>query len=334
MTGTPLTARPEQLWTLCQAFDPNGLGRNWKTFVFRYCGAHNDGFGLDTKGATNLDELQYKLRTSFMIRRDKREVMTELPPKQRQIIILPDDGIQKRVESELSAVRKLVALYEESLGLAPVKTDSEVDKRFWKTVATVSGHFVDASLHLSEEFSLAFEELSKARKELALAKIPMAKEYIDNLIDAGEKVLVFCHHTEVADALRQHYPDCAFITGKIPTQKRQAQVDKFQEAASCNPLIGNLDAAGTGFTMTAAAHVVMVEFSFNPTTMEQAEDRAWREGQVMPVLAHYLVVDRSFDARNIHILEEKAENIARALDTKQLQNLEFLERMLSDRTES
>lgn len=326
-----MTARPIQMWTLCEAFDPKDLGRSYKRFIYRYCGANHTGFGIDTNGATNLDELQFKLRSSFMIRRDKREVMTELPDKTRQVVVMPDDGIQKRVENELSAVRKLVALYEQAAGLEQTSDDDTVNRRFWETVETIKGRFIDSSLRLSEDYSLAFEELSLARKELALAKIPLAKEYIDSLIDAGEKVIIFCHHTIVAEALKDHYPKCAFITGKVPTQKRQAQVDRFQDDPNCNPMIGNIDAAGVGFTMTAATHVVFVELVFNPSQMEQAEDRAWREGQELPVTVHYLVVDRSFDARNIYILEEKAEILEQSLDVKRLQNLNFLEKMLADR---
>lgn len=313
---------------LCEHFDPRGLGSSYKKFIYRYCGAFHDGFGIDTKGASNLDELQYKLRTSFMIRRDKKEVMSELPPKTRQVVIMPDDGLQKKVENELSAIRGLVALYEQMLGMAPAESVEETDKRFWQTVQTVNGRFVDSSVRLSEDFNLAFEELSLARKELALAKVPLAKQYIDALLDAGEKVIVFCHHKAVADLLRDHYPECAFITGKVPTQKRQAQVDKFQDDPSCNPMIGNIDAAGIGFTMTAATHVVFVELVFNPSQMEQAEDRAWRDGQENAVMVHILVVDHSFDARNLNILEAKAEILDNILDSNKYRNLEFLAEML------
>lgn len=329
-----MTARPIQLWPLCKFFDPRGLGRNYITYIRTYCDAHNNGFGMDTSGASNLDELQYKLRTVFMIRRDKREVMGDLPPKERQIVVMPDDGIQKRVEQELSAVRRLVANFEKMMELAPAEDTATVDRRFWETVKTVQGRFIDNRLELKSEFNLAFEELSLARKELALAKVPLACQYIDGLIDSGEKVIVFCHHRVVADELKKHYPNCAFISGKVPTQKRQAQVDRFQEDTACNPLISTLDAGGEGFTMTAATHVVCVEFSFNPSKMEQAEDRAWRDGQENSVTVHYLVVDGSFDARNIYILEDKAEVLEKALDTKNLQSLTFLADILTKETES
>ncbi len=265
-----------------------------------------------------------------MIRRDKKEVMGELPPKSRQVIVMPDDGIQKKVENELSAVRGLVSLYENLVGLAPAESIEQTDNRFWQAVATVHGRFIDASLQLSQDYSLAFEELSKARKELALAKVPLAIQYINNLMESGEKVIVFCHHTVVAEALKSHYPQCAYITGKVPTQKRQGQVDRFQDDPSCNPMIGNIDAAGVGFTMTAASHVVFVELVFNPSNMEQAEDRAWRDGQENAVLVHFLVVDHSFDARNITILEEKAEVLEQVLDSNKYRSLSFLADMLAE----
>jgi SWI/SNF-related matrix-associated actin-dependent regulator 1 of chromatin subfamily A len=263
-----------------------------------------------------------------MIRRDKREVMPDLPDKIRQMVVFPDNGIVKQIREELSAVRRGAAAYEAMLGLEPVKNEAVADLRFWKAVQVANGHFTSEQTPFIDQMNLAFEEFSEARKKLAIAKIPMCKAYIDDLLQNDEKVIIFCHHTEVAEALRSEYPTCAFVTGKVPSQKRQAQVDKFQEDKNCNELIGNIDAAGVGFTMTAATHVVFIEFVWSPTQMEQAEDRAWRTGQKNVVTIHYLMVENSFDARNIHILEEKYEIIRKALDFNGFDDLDFFAKML------
>ena len=63
LTGTPILNRPEELWTLLQAIDKRGLGANWKAFHLRYCAAHQTRYGWDVSGASNLDELQAKLRS-------------------------------------------------------------------------------------------------------------------------------------------------------------------------------------------------------------------------------------------------------------------------------
>ena len=88
MTGTPILNRPKELWTMVHAFDRQGLGRDWRAFHQRYCAGHQDRYGWNIDGASHLDELNTKLRSSFMVRRLKRDVLPELPPKVRQVIVL------------------------------------------------------------------------------------------------------------------------------------------------------------------------------------------------------------------------------------------------------
>src|SRR5690606_33251174 len=104
LSGTPSLNRPADSWTLVKALGPDGLGRDWKTFAYRYCGGHIGHHGFEAKGATNLEELHDKLRARIMVRRLKREVLKELPPKSRHVIVLPADGLQKKLTAEMDAV--------------------------------------------------------------------------------------------------------------------------------------------------------------------------------------------------------------------------------------
>ena len=72
--------------------DPNNLGGNFKKFGLRYCDGHliktmRDHMAWDWTGASNLEELQQRLRCTIMIRRLKAEVLTELPAKRRQVVV-------------------------------------------------------------------------------------------------------------------------------------------------------------------------------------------------------------------------------------------------------
>lgn len=317
LTGTPILKRPKDLWPICEAFDPDGLGRSWKSFVYRYCGAHETGFGLDINGATNTDELRTLLRQRFMVRRRKKEVLKELPDKTRSIVPLPAKGLSKQIDRELNAVRRHLHDYEVKLGLVQREEEYDFDEVmsvFWDSWIGPDGQFDATAASLINTTSLDFSEIAEARKELAIAKLPMVREYVEHLLEADEKVIVFCHHTEVATRLGEAFEGALVVTGKVPAKKRQAMVDRFQDDPDCRIIIGNMDAMGVGFTLTAARHVVFAELAYNPAIMEQAEDRAWRIGQKNAVFIHYLVVDGSLDARTIEILIEKQEIISAALD--------------------
>jgi len=322
LTGTPITGKPLNLWPVAKTFDPDGIGKNWFTFVHRYCGAFKMGTRLDVTGASNLEELQVKCRLKFMIRRDKALVMKDLPPMRRQLIELPAEGLAKLVDREISAmrtVRNALADFERMLQ----GKDDRPDEIDWPGLAAALerrfGQFRDLDYIerfkvLSPPEQVAFQELSTARKELSAAKIPMVVEHLKTWIDAGEKIIVFVVHTEMAEALRDAFPGCGFITGKVSPTKRQAEVDRFQNDPSCLLMVCNFIAGGTGYTMTAASTVVCAELEWSPYLIEQAEARAWRRGQKNAVLSQHLAVEGSTDARLVEVLLEKEAIVHDALD--------------------
>jgi SWI/SNF-related matrix-associated actin-dependent regulator 1 of chromatin subfamily A len=326
LTGTPLTARPVDLWPLLRVLDPKGLGADYMRFVRRYCDAKNNGFGLDVSGASNLEELQQIMRKRFMVRRDKMTVLKDLPPKRRQIVPLPKAGLERITEEELDAFQRLLSAFERTLGRPP---NQEEVWRWESLSAAIEDKFQNLSGleyqevvgRLGSDAEVAFEQMSKAREQLARAKVKMVVEYVNSLLDQGEKVVLFCVHKAVASAFYEQFGDSAvLVTGALQADKRQHAVDRFQTDPNCRTLIGNIQAAGTGFTMTAASHVVFAEFSWLPSDMEQAEDRLWRIGQQNDVTVHHLVVEDSLDAKMVRVLLERQEMIAKALDKRALRS--------------
>jgi SWI/SNF-related matrix-associated actin-dependent regulator 1 of chromatin subfamily A len=87
LTGTPALARPIELFNLLNCLHPN-LFPSYLEYAKRYCAAHQGPFGLDTAGSSNLEELHLVLQKHAMIRRLKRQVLSQLPPKRRQRIML------------------------------------------------------------------------------------------------------------------------------------------------------------------------------------------------------------------------------------------------------
>lgn len=318
LTGTPITKKPYNMWAFCRAFDPNGLGKSWESFVYRYCDAYKDHFGLHYDGESNLEELNFKLREAFMVRREKTEVLKELPPKRRELVVLQNEGILKQVEAEINKIGEFLNEFEKIVGAIDQEDGNSLldglQKLFPEDIEG-KGYEEIAGL-MSQEQTAAFEEMSKLRKALAIAKVPDVKSHVDKLLETENKVILFCHHTDVAAELKKHYEDAAFVTGKVTPMKRQDQVDRFQTDPECRVLIGNIAAAGVGFTMTAASTVVFAELVWLPSELEQAEDRAWRIGQNEFVLVQHLVVQGSLDSRFVEVLIERMDMIDRALSPK------------------
>src|SRR5208337_4586914 len=83
--------------------------RNKMVFGKKYCNAHHNGFGWDFSGSSNLFELQERLRSLFMVRRLKRDVLSELPPKRRQVLVLESKGLEDLLEKERRVFDKYAA---------------------------------------------------------------------------------------------------------------------------------------------------------------------------------------------------------------------------------
>lgn len=304
LTGTPIVNRPIELWPMLHSLQPDSLGKSWRGYVMRYCNGHETRWGWDVSGASNLSELQEKLRSTLMVRRLKRDVLTELPAKRRQVIELPANGCSEVIEAEQSAWRA----HEERL--------SELKARVELSKASDNPADYEAAIqNLREGAQAAFNEISRLRHETALAKIPMVIDQLKETLEAVDKIVLFCHHKDVVAAIQTEMGDsCVILTGDQNQTQRQEAVDRFQSDPSIKVFIGTIGAAGVGITLTAAAHVVFAELDWVPGNVTQAEDRCHRIGQTNSVLIQHLVLDGSLDCRMAHVLVAKQEVIDQALD--------------------
>jgi SNF2 family DNA or RNA helicase len=279
LTGTPIPNRPVELWPMVERLDPNGLGKSFWKFANRYCDAKQTKFGWDFNGASNLDELQELLRATFMVRRLKIDVLKDLPPKRRQVVLVePDAKGRALIEKEKVA-------YE--------------------------------NVSMKPQDGVTLSEMSRLRKEVAVYKVPFVIEHVDDMLEGGiEKICIFAHHKEVVDALMAHYGNAAVkIDGRVTKiEDRQAAVDRFQKDPTCKIFVGSILAAGVAITLTAAAYAVFAEIDWVPGNNSQAEDRIHRIGQTLRVLIQYILLEDSLDANMINKIMEKLQIIDAALD--------------------
>ncbi len=298
LTGTPILNRPIEAHTILKSINPEMFG-NWKNYVTRYCAATNDRYGWDVSGASNLGELQERLRATCMVRRLKADVLKELPAKRRQLIEIQDKAVVKE--------QKAWAAYREKVETLTVKAElakCESEEAYEKAVN-----------ELNDAGSAAFSEMAKIRHETALAKVPHVIEHLETAIEGG-KVICFAHHRDVIAKIKDAFPGCVSITGDTKMEDRQKAVDIFQNDAECKLFVGNIKAAGVGLTLTASSHVIFAELDWVPGNMTQAEDRAHRIGQTDSVLVQHLVLADSLDATIAKRLIEKQAIIDKALDAK------------------
>lgn len=306
LTGTPILNKPIELQPILAKISPREFG-SFFGFAKRYCNATQNKYGWDFSGASHLDELQTRLRANYMVRRLKKDVLTELPAKRRQVIEIPVEGsdLKKALKAEQEAWNAHESALDE-LSEAASMAEALDDQEAYKDIVA----------KLQERSKVAFEDMSGARRALGLAKIPAVIDHISSVLESGvEKLIVFCHHLDVLDAMKMALGDQAVtLSGSTSPEDRQAAVDRFQNDPTCKVFIGTIKAAGVGLTLTAASHVIFVELDWVPANVTQAEDRAHRIGQMESVLIQHLVVNGSIDARMAHILVKKQEIADAALD--------------------
>lgn len=303
LTGTPILNRPIELFSTLKFLQPEG----WKdkhSFAMRYCAAHQTRWGWDYNGAANLEELQRRLRSTLMLRRLKKDVLRELPPKQRQVIEIDPDAAGRKV------LRRERAMWGDILDR---HADSPLtEEEYRQVIRSMAGGG-----------QVGFTEMSTVRRENGEAKVGMVIDHLKDCLESVQKIVVFAHHKSVISALSGEFgKECVVVDGSTPNAKRDEAVTRFQTDPTCRVFIGEIIAAGTAITLTAASLVVFAELDWVPGNVTQAEDRCHRIGQMESVLIHHLVLAGSIDAVMAKTIVHKQEIIDSALNDNLSQQME------------
>ena len=321
LTGTPILAKPMEIYPLLHILRPDKF-KGFKEFGTRYCDPKMLPYGLiDWSGSSNSRELN-SILNRLMIRRLKKDVLSQLPPKKRQKIEIATDS--KVIKKLKIFMEKSSKKFEELLGtqieldklgidLNELNPDKEKEKNTEKN---------KENKDISEEKEdTLLNKFNKAYSMTGEAKLPGIKDYVNYLVDNSCKFLIFAHHTEVLDAIEDEIIQDKIgyirIDGKVQIEKRQELVNKFQTDEECLVAILSITACATGLTLTKASTVVFAELHFTPSIMIQAEDRAHRIGQDAGcVNIHYLVGEDTLDVLLFRKLNEKQNIVSTTLDNK------------------
>ena len=294
LTGTPIPNRPIEIQAVAGYLDDKSFGNRFG-FGKKYASLHKKQVTRnksvwDWSGASNLDELQRRLRQSFMIRRKKDEVLKDLPAKVKQIIELPYESYKKEIKAEYSAFE---------------------DYNNKNKNPNVDPYSLDADQFSS---SIDFANMSSQRKATAEKKVKAVVEHLESF---NEPVVVMAHHRDViaqleAELIKQD-KKVVVLTGEKNQVERNEAVEAFQ-SGQADVFIGSIKAAGVGLTLTRASKMVFAELDWVPSDIAQAEDRIHRIGQESSVLIQYIVVEGSLDAVFAKKIVDKTKVAARALD--------------------
>lgn len=309
VTGTPILNRPIELFPILKSCGAD-FATDYFRYARRYCNGHDTRFGFDATGASNLSELQEKLRSSVMVRRLKADVLTELPAKRRQVVTVdPAESVElrKAIREEEKALKEHEKA-EAAARAAVARAEKLSDKAAYDAAVK--------SLSSVQFSNLA--AIAELRQRTALAKAPLVIDAVTEILGAvPDAVLLFAHHKEVvarlADGIRAKGHEPAIITGDTSMEERQQAQDDIQKGRK-RVFVGSIQACGVAITLTAASTVVFAELDWTPGRMVQAEDRAHRIGQQNAVLVQYHVVDGSIDAQMLQKSWSKAFDAAQALD--------------------
>ncbi|KQR40929.1 DEAD/DEAH box helicase [Deinococcus sp. Leaf326] len=293
LTGTPLENHLGELWSQFNFLAP-GLLHDEKTFRELY------RTPIEKRGDPHRRAALAARVRPFILRREKRDVARELPPKTEIPVRVTLDGDQRdlyetvrvtmesRVREELRArglARSTIAILDALLKLRQAVTDPRLVK------------------------------LDAARQVQGNAKLDWLSANLPQMVEEGRRVLIFSGFAtllgHLEDLLREHAIPYSKITGQ--TVDRQRQIDAFQGGETHVFLI-TLKAGGVGLNLTAADTVIHYDPWWNPAAEEQATDRAYRIGQDKPVFVYKLIAAGSVEERILDLQARKASLAQGILD--------------------
>lgn len=268
LTGTPVVNDNTDLIQQLKIMGRLEDFGGYKFFVDSYC----DGL----RKSSNLRELNWRLWNTCFFRREKSKVLTQLPDKSRQYIEV-DISTRREYEKAENDLIQYLRDYKNA-------SDEKITKAMRGEVMVRMGILKSIS---------------------ARGKIKVFSEFIHDVIDGGEKLIVFAYLKDVVHELKKLFPDAVLVTGdENPTQK-QISVDRFQNDPSCKLIILNYKSGGTGLTLTASSRVAFIEFPWTFSDCEQAEDRAHRNGQKNNVNCYYYLGKDTIDRYMYDVIQTK-----------------------------
>lgn len=313
LTGTPMkNARPSNIFNLLRAIN-HPLGKNRKVYEERFCGAsmQKRPFGKpkvscgacrgsgksrgkvchcrmvrfwDVSGATHTDQLKLEI-APWVLRRTKEQCL-DLPPLTR---ILED----VEITAEANATYERIIAEAKTRYQAKLSTGEIVS---WLSEGQRTGQ--------GEAMSI----LMGIRRAASVAKVPSVIELVEDILEQGDKAIVFTMFRESASLVAKHFNVRPFIAG----ESDQSIIQRFQTGPD-KVFSGTMQSGGTGLNLQSGSYVIALDRPYTPGDIDQAEGRADRLGQKKSVTSLWIrgfEIDHTID----DLLLKKEQIIAAVLE--------------------
>ena len=283
LTGTPIENSLAELWSIFDFLMPQYL------FNYHYFQKQYESSIVKNNDEEKTKQLK-KLVTPFILRRNKKEVLKELPDKIEQNMILPFSD-----EEEKIYVANLAKVNEELQQLYDIEGSDKM--QILKMLTRLR--------QLCLEPRLVYDNIDQPS-----SKLKACMELIKTMQENKQKVLLFSSFTSALDLIAEECQKAGItyymLTGSTNKEERRELVSRFQKDDTTLFLI-SLKAGGTGLNLTSAENVIHYDPWWNVSAQNQATDRAYRIGQKSNVQVFNLVMKDSVEEKIIEMQKRKKE---------------------------
>ena len=288
LTGTPVENSLQDLRSLFDICLPGFLGSE-REFERMYVQP------ITAAGNTLVRERLGRLIHPFILRRNRRQVLTELPE------IIEDDRLCDLSDDQVGLYRKVIADQEMDLdGLAD------------DTAAIPYMNILAAITRLKQicDHPCLVKGCSNP-EEFASGKWDLFVELAAELLAAEMKFVVFSQYVDMLALIERYLQEAGIgfcsLKGDMPVRKRQKMIDEFNTNPDCGVFCASLLAGGIGIDLTAAQAVIHYDRWWNPAREEQATARVHRMGQKHVVQVFRLITRGTLEEKIHHLIARKRE---------------------------
>lgn len=286
LTGTPIENRLSELWSIFDYLMPGFL------YGYQRFRAQIELPVVQNQDEAAMERLQKMVRP-FILRRLKKDVLTDLPDKLEKCMYASMEGEQQKLyHAHVQRIRMMLDKQsEEEFRTGKIQILSELTKL----------------RQLCCDPALIYENY-----ESPSAKASLCVDLVKNAVAGGHKVLLFSQFTSMLENLQQKLEEEEIsyyvLTGSTPKEQRLALVERFN-TDDTNVFCISLKAGGTGLNLTAADIVIHFDPWWNLAVQNQATDRAHRIGQTNVVNVYKLIMKDTIE-ENIMKLQERKKELA------------------------
>lgn len=269
LTGTPVYGRVADLWGLLDVVTDGLYGRPFFDFDVKYANGHKGEYGWVNDGSMNIEELTGRLST-FLLKRDRRDIMPDMPAKARQVVRL---DASKASFKRPKGKRTAGGLHGALRATAKVKEGPVAEN--------------------------VANECAEGAKVVVFAYL---RDNAEGLAQALEKL----SQDDVRLRARNFRLWC--VSGDTPVEARFKQAQAFREWTGAGAFVATIDSVPVAISLKGAQSVHFADLTFDPASLLQAEDRPYEVGTAGLTILYY-VVEQSIDEHVVGLVLPKMETL-------------------------